>query len=146
MNKLQSLYENILLPLNDVLFKINNQGIRLDIDYLQEMTKWYESVLVDLRVKMFKEVGKEFNPRFLWAILNQYRREGIYLKLMRESINGLFNRDEIKILEVPLPPLNVQNEIVGDIEENLSTLKDTKKVLNKFENKFTNLLEEIFAV
>ena len=91
-------------------------------------------------------VGNEFNPRFLWAILNQYRREGIYLKLMRESINGLFNRDEIKILEVPLPPLNIQNEIVGDIEENLSTLKDTKKVLNKFENKFTNLLEEIFAV
>lgn len=91
-------------------------------------------------------VKEELNPRFLWTILNQYRREGIYLKLMRESVNGLFNRDEIKLLEVPIPPIELQEEIVKDIEENMVTLKRTKEVLLKFENKFSNLLEEIFAI
>jgi len=50
MNNLEKIYHNILLPLNDVLFKINNQGLLIDVDYLNEMTKWYESELKSITV------------------------------------------------------------------------------------------------
>jgi len=61
MNNLEKIYHNILLPLNDVLFKINNQGLLIDVDYLNEMTKWYESELKSIKKKIFDILGFEFN-------------------------------------------------------------------------------------
>ncbi|MFX0183860.1 MAG: DNA polymerase [Candidatus Hodarchaeota archaeon] len=61
MNNLEKIYHDILLPLNNVLLKVNNQGLLIDVDYLNEMTKWYESELIATEKKIFDILGFEFN-------------------------------------------------------------------------------------
>ncbi len=75
----------------------------------------FASFLIGLRANR-----KHIEPRFLWYLLNNYRKEGKYLQFMRENVNGLFNREELRVLEIPCPSLEVQRKIVNenDVERN----------------------------
>ncbi len=57
----------------------------------------------------------KYNSKFLWSVLNYCRSQGLYMQFMRRNVNGLFNREELKIFKVPLPPLSIQEEIVAEI-------------------------------
>ncbi|MFK7693067.1 N-6 DNA methylase [Paenibacillus sp. HJGM_3] len=82
---------------------------------------------------------------FLWAILNQYRVEGKYMKFMRQNINGLFNREELKDVLVPVPPISVQHQIVNQISEELSIIDKNKRLIDMNEQKISDSLNEIWC-
>jgi type I restriction enzyme S subunit len=53
---------------------------------------------------------------FLKQLLNHYRTSGVFLSLARRAVNQAnYNRNEISILKIPLPPLSEQREIAAHL-------------------------------
>lgn len=85
------------------------------------------------------------NPRFLWVLLNKYRKDGVYLNYMRESINGLFNREELKTLDIPLPSIEEQNEIILNINIEEKTIEECKKLIELHQEKINTKIQSIWG-
>ncbi len=75
---------------------------------------------------------EKYDSKFLWSILNYCRSEGHYLQYMRRNVNGLFNREELKIFKVPIPPLSIQKEIVAEIEGYQKIIDGAKMVVENY--------------
>jgi len=59
--KLQNLYYNIEIPLIGVLAAMEEEGVRIDADYLGQMSKEMERQLDKLTADIYIEAGTEFN-------------------------------------------------------------------------------------
>lgn len=71
-NKLDRVYEDIELPLIPILEEMQKVGIKIDCEYLQDLSKEYHKILSGLEKKIWKEAGKEFNissPKQLGEVL-----------------------------------------------------------------------------
>lgn len=82
---------------------------------------------------------------FLWVVLNQHRVEGRYMQFMRQNVNGLFNREELKDVEIPCPPLDVQKKIVDGIFNEIRLVHQNKQLISIFEGKIKNKLSEVWG-
>src|SRR4029079_16348274 len=58
---LQKIYETIELPLIPVLGRMEDRGIRIDLDLLRQMSNTMAVQLADLEKKIYAEAGTEFN-------------------------------------------------------------------------------------
>lgn len=85
------------------------------------------------------------NPRFLWILLNKYRKDGVYLNYMRENINGLFNREELKTLNILLPTLDEQETIVAKIKEEEQAVEECKKLIEIHQAKINTKIQSIWG-
>jgi type I restriction enzyme M protein len=88
---------------------------------------------------------KNILSKYLWVILNQYRRDGIYMDYMRQSINGIFNREEIKKLKVPIPSLDIQQKIIDETDEQIKLLKNNHRLIKIFEEKIDNKINSTWS-
>jgi DNA polymerase I len=69
---LQKIYETIELPLIPVLARMEDRGIRIDVDLLRQMSNTMAVQLADLETRIYAEAGTEFNinsPQQLGHIL-----------------------------------------------------------------------------
>src|SRR5947207_2660133 len=69
---LQKIYETIELPLIPVLGRMEDRGIRIDVDLLRQMSNTMAVQLADLEKRIYAEAGAEFNinsPQQLGHIL-----------------------------------------------------------------------------
>ncbi|MBW3565650.1 MAG: DNA polymerase I [Acidobacteria bacterium] len=69
---LRSVYETIEKPLVPVLQRMETAGIRVDVDFLSEMSKRFSKRLDELEERIYGEAGEEFNinsPSQLGSIL-----------------------------------------------------------------------------
>ncbi len=89
---------------------------------------------------------EKYLAKFLWYLLNQYRRDGLYFEYMRQNINGLFNREELNILLTPLPSLEEQNEIIQRIELEQPLVEHSKQLIKIFEQKIKDKINEVWGV
>lgn len=86
------------------------------------------------------------NSRFLWFILNEFRRRGIYLNEMRRNVNGVFNRDELSLIKIPLPPLEKQQEIVDFLNAQFETLNTIRRLKENAKQTIKMILDrEVFG-
>lgn len=99
----------------------------------------FASFLLGLRPK------KELNSYFLWVILNQYRLQGLYINNMRMQVNGLFNRDELKDVKIPLPPLDIQNKIVEQLKKEKALIEPSRQIIDVFTQKIQERIREIWG-
>lgn len=69
---LLELYEQIELPLVDVLLEMEMQGVRIDVDYLHELSEELDAQIQQLTETIYELAGEPFNinsPKQLSAIL-----------------------------------------------------------------------------
>jgi type I restriction enzyme, S subunit len=53
---------------------------------------------------------------FLSYLMNYYREQGVFIKLSRRAVNQAnYNRNEISVLAIPVPPFDEQHEIADAI-------------------------------
>ena len=88
---------------------------------------------------------KELLSSFLWILLNQYRIEGKYMQFMRQSVNGLFNREELKDVLIPLPPIETQREIVARISAEMEIVNQNKHLIEIFQQKIKDKINEVWG-
>ena len=125
----------------DLLFNWRNGSKRLvgKTGYFDFDGKYvFASFLLGIRPK-----HDFFLSKYLWHVLNNYRKNGQYRQLMRESVNGLFNREELKILKVQIPPIETQQNIIDEFEEEQKIIDANKKLIRLMEEKIEKVLEEI---
>jgi len=82
---------------------------------------------------------------FLWLLLNQYRVEKRYIQFMRQNVNGLFNRDELKDVVIPVPPVDVQYSVCCAINEEMSIIKQNQRLIEIFQQKIKDKIAEVWG-
>jgi len=100
----------------------------------------FASFLIGIRAR-----AELVHYRYLWHILNIYRREGRYIQFMRQNVNGLFNREELKITTIPLPPLATQQAIVAEIEAEQALVAANRELIARFEKKIQATLARVWG-
>lgn len=85
------------------------------------------------------------DSKFLWVVLNQYRVEGKYMQFMRQNVNGLFNREELKEVLVPVPPLETQKEIIAELDEELAIIQSNKRLVEIYQQKIADRISEVWS-
>lgn len=99
----------------------------------------FGSFLLGIRVKQ-----SILDAKYLWYVLNKNRIEGVYEKYMRQMVNGLFNREELKILDIYLPSLEEQKAIVAQIEQEKQYVEACKKLIELNKQKISNKIKSIW--
>lgn len=99
----------------------------------------FGSFLLGIRVKQ-----SILDAKYLWYVLNKNRIEGVYEKYMRQMVNGLFNREELKILDIYLPSLEEQKAIVAQIEQEEQYVEACKKLIELNKQKISNKIKSIW--
>ena len=85
------------------------------------------------------------DSRYLWILLNQYRIDGNYQAFMRQNVNGLFNREELRILPIKLPPLSIQKAIVANNDEERFLVDSNRKLIELYEKKIQVTLARVWG-
>ncbi|MDL1891802.1 hypothetical protein FBQ87_02790, partial [Sphingobacteriales bacterium CHB3] len=85
------------------------------------------------------------NSSYLWHTLNIFRREGRYIQFMRQNVNGLFNREELRMVKIPLPPLATQQQIIAEIEAEQALVAANKELITRFEKKIQDTLARVWG-
>ncbi len=83
------LFKEVEIPLADILSEMEQKGIKIDIDYLKELSKEYNKELKNLEKKIFEFAGQEFNinsPKQLAEIL--FDKLGLKAKNLRKTSTG----------------------------------------------------------
>jgi type I restriction enzyme M protein len=100
----------------------------------------FASFLLGIRARQ-----DSYLPKFLWFLLNQYRVDGMYISFMRQNVNGLFNREELKILKAPLPSIEEQQTIVTRIEKEMDLLSSVKELITLNEQKIKDRIAKVWG-
>lgn len=82
-------------------------------------------------------------PKFLWHLLNSYRASGKYMQFMRQNVNGLFNREELKILDIPLPSIDIQTKLVDQMYKENEIINANRQLIEIYEQKIQKVLAEV---
>ena len=65
------------------------------------------------------------------------------MQFMRQNVNGLFNREELKILEIPLPSIDIQARLVDQMYKENEIINANRKLIEIYEQKISDVLSEI---
>ncbi len=124
-------YEQIELPLIDIISNMSKRGILLDVKYLKKISEEYHTNLDLIQARIWKSAGKEFNinsPKQLSEIL--FDHLGLSVKGLKKSDGG---QRSTKVTE--LEKLKGMHPIIDDImahrevQKLLSTYIDTLPLL-----------------
>jgi len=87
--KLQKLYDEIEMPLLPVVYQMEERGVKLNVKSLEKLSKEYHKELEELRSRIYKLAGEEFNvnsPRQLGTIL--YEKLELKPKNQKKTATG----------------------------------------------------------
>ena len=121
--QLQSLFEDIELPLEKVLAEMEYQGIRVDADYLATFSKQLEKDLTNIEKTAYEAAGETFNlgsPKQLSELF--FEKLGLNKRKSRKNKSGGYSTDA-----ATLEKLQGDHPVVDLIVEyrTLSKLKST---------------------
>lgn len=88
--KLEKLYKDIELPLADVLFDMESEGVRIDLETSKQFEKRYREEIARLTNEIYKQAGENFNinsPMQLGKILF----EKLQLPASKKSKRGTYS-------------------------------------------------------
>ncbi|MEZ5106792.1 MAG: restriction endonuclease subunit S [Draconibacterium sp.] len=89
---------------------------------------------------------KKSHNYFMKYLMNHYREEGVFIKLSRRAVNQAnYNRNEISVLPIPLPPYKEQvaiANIITKIENKINHQKSKKQTLTDL---FNSLLHNLMT-
>jgi DNA polymerase-1 len=92
--QLWNLYHQIELPLALVLEEMEWQGIRVDVDFLQQFSQQLQKELTELEQEAYTQAGEAFNlnsPKQLGTIL--FEKLGLSTQKTRKSKSGQYSTD-----------------------------------------------------
>lgn len=121
---LQDLFDNMEKPLIPVVSEMQENGIKLDKKYLENLSKKYHKSFDDIQAKIFKISGEEFNvrsPQQLSTIL--FEKLELPTKGVKKGASGGYSTN-IKVLE----KLEGEHEIIPLIME----FRELSKLLSTY--------------
>ena len=107
--------------------------------------KEYGDNLVLQRSVAVIKPSNDINPYFLSYILQSNH----YQKLLNSSAVGVAQKGiylkELSQIKVPVPKLSIQNQIVDQINNELTVVENNKKLIQLMENKISNKINSLYS-
>lgn len=132
--KLWHVYEDIELPLIDVIAEMKRQGITLDVKYLKTLSKKLHKELDGLEASIYKQVGVEFNlnsPKQLGEVL--FDTLGLKPKNAKKTAGGQRSTKESE-----LEKLRDDHPIIGEILR----YRELQKLVSTYIDNLPDLVEK----
>jgi type I restriction enzyme S subunit len=125
------------LHYNDILFSHINSDSHLGKTAL---FKHKDKIVIHGINLLLIRVNKNVHSDFLNYLFNYFRIKGEFLKIAQHAVNqSSINQKKLKDVEIPLPPLSEQKNIVTKIEElfsqletGVASLKKAKEQIGKY--------------
>lgn len=130
--KLAGIYESIEKPLIPITNKMRDVGIKVDVDYLKNLSKEYTKGLAELAGRIYAHAGHEFNinsPKQLGTVLYDELKIGTG-KLKKTATGARTTREEELSKMADLHP------IIGDI----LAYRELQKLLSTYIDKIPGLV------
>jgi restriction endonuclease S subunit len=91
----------------------------------------------------FRNLSDEVIPEYLYHLFSHLKEHS-----NSQSIGAVFKNlttDQIKDLDIPLPPLSIQRRIVSEIEAERVLVEANRKLIEVFEKKVQAKLAEVWG-
>ena len=98
---LTKIYDELEKPLIKIVEKMEKRGVKIDVKYLQGLSKEYHKKLSSLEKKIWKEAGQEFNissPKQLGEIL--FGKLNLQVKGLKKTAGGAQSTRESELLKL----------------------------------------------
>jgi len=144
--KFRENYKNFILKKGTLLFNWRNAPNlvgKTAIFYPPDEDNYiFASFLLALYTKT-----EDVYDKFVWFVLNHYRKNGVFENLSRQAVNqSNFNAEQLKYIKIPLPPLEKQKEIVEFLDVQFQTLEKIHKLREHAAKTIKLILEkEVFG-
>jgi len=94
-----------------------------------------------IRLKLDKKVLPKY---YLYFTQNEY-----YWEQARNLVTGggqpQFNANTLKLIKLPIPPLEIQEQIISQIEAEQALVEPSKKLIEIFTKKITDKINQIWG-
>lgn len=135
--------EKYLLNYNDVLFNRTNSP---DLVWKTSIYKWEKKAIFAWYLIRINYLKDKLNWDYLNIILNSKDAKEYCMKVKTDWINqSNINAKLLSQFKIPLPPLEVQEQIVSKIEEEQKMVESAKWLIETFENKIKERIGEIWG-
>lgn len=105
-----------------------------------------EYIFASFLLAMVCKDKKRVVNKFAWLMINKMRAEGYFMRNSRQAVNQTnFNAEELKNTQIPLPPLDVQQQIVNQIDKEMQIVKQNKLLIEIFEEKVKDKIAEVWS-
>jgi DNA polymerase-1 len=131
---LSSVLDNLEKPLMPIVAEMKKVGVKIDVPFLNDLSKKYHIELSNLEKKIWKIVGEEFNinsPKQLGEML--FVKMGLQAKNQKKTASGGFSTKESE-----LEKLKEEHEIAGFILE----YRELAKLLGTYIDTIPKLVDE----
>ncbi len=126
-----------LLPVNSVLIALNGQGkTRGTVAILRTEAACNQSL-----VSINPEKDKLLSEFLLYVLKGKYQE---IRNINGDNQRGGLNMPIIRSIEIPLPPLKIQKQIVEKIESERALVKSNKKLIEIYEQKIKDKIYDIW--
>ncbi len=123
-DKIEKVYKEIEKPLIPITQQMQEDGVRIDIEYLKKLSKEYHKELSKLEKKIYKHAGEEFNissPKQLGEVL--FDRMGLSVKNQKKTSTGQKSTKESE-----LEKMKELHPIISDI----LSFRELRKLLSTY--------------
>ena len=145
INPPKKITEKLLLKNGDVLFNWRNSPELVGKTAIFELKEYKNYIYASFILRIRCDEIRTHNV-FLKYLLSYYRQIGVFFKLSRRAVNqSNYNKNEIYVLLIPLPPLPIQQkiaEILSAVDEKIEAEENKKKSL---EDLFKTLLNNLMT-
>jgi len=89
---------------------------------------------------------KKSHNYYLKHLMNFWREEGVFVRLSRRAVNQAnYNKNEISVLKIPVPPYDEQLKIAEMIKKIESKIKYHKSIKQTLTALFNTLMHELMT-
>ena len=104
----------------------------------------YESIYASFLIKLTFDSNKLIQ-KYYWIFAQTYN----YWKQANDLVTGggqpQFNANAIKQIQIPMPPTDVQRDIVEKITEELAIVEQNKRLIEMFEQKINDKISDVWG-
>lgn len=92
-----------------------------------------------------KGVKNHFLPDFLYYFLSSPTTYSLFEKLVKGGVVSNLNSDIVKGISVPVPPMEVQEQIVAELDKINETIEDCRELLRNLDTLAQSLFYDYFG-
>lgn len=136
--------QRLTLQTGDVLFNWRNSAELIGKSAVfQGQSEPHVFASFILRIKCGEKRSHNF---FLAHLMNHFREKGVFLKLARRAVNQAnYNRNEISVLQIPLPTYQEQRDIADAIAAVDAKIDHHRQKKAKLDELFRSLLHHLMT-
>ncbi len=83
---------------------------------------------------------------FVWCAINNLRETGYFMRNSRQAVNQTnFNGEMLAQTKIQLPPIEAQKQLVTQLKEEMSVIKQNKMLIKIFEQKIKDKINEVWV-